>query len=72
MSGAAIYIKDNFKLSEVQVEILVGIINLYSLIGAAAAGRTSDLIGRRYTMVLAGVIFFVAAVLMGFAPNYGF
>ncbi|KAG7022412.1 putative polyol transporter 2 [Cucurbita argyrosperma subsp. argyrosperma] len=72
MSGAVIFIKDNFKLSEVQVEILVGIINFYSLIGAAVAGRTSDLIGRRYTMVLAGVIFFVAAVLMGFAPNYGF
>ncbi|KAG6588615.1 putative polyol transporter 2, partial [Cucurbita argyrosperma subsp. sororia] len=72
MSGAVIFIKDNFKLSEVQVDILVGIINFYSLIGAAVAGRTSDLIGRRYTMVLAGVIFFVAAVLMGFAPNYGF
>ncbi|CAK9315868.1 unnamed protein product [Citrullus colocynthis] len=72
MSGAAIYIKEDFKLSDVEVEILVGIINLYSLIGAAAAGRTSDLIGRRYTMVLGGVIFFVAAVLMGLATNYAF
>ncbi|TYK14128.1 polyol transporter 5 [Cucumis melo var. makuwa] len=51
---------------------MIGVINLYALIGAAAAGRTSDWIGRRYTMVLAGVIFFLGAVLMGFATNYGF
>jgi MFS family permease len=32
----------------------------------------SDWIGRRYTIVLAGVIFFVGAVLMGLSPNYAF
>ncbi|XP_057963743.1 polyol transporter 5-like [Malania oleifera] len=72
MSGAAIYIKDDLKISDVQVEILVGILNLYSLIGSAAAGRTSDWIGRRYTIVLAGAIFFVGALLMGFSTNYAF
>ncbi|KAJ7967350.1 Polyol transporter like [Quillaja saponaria] len=36
------------------------------------AGRTSDWIGRRYTIVLAGAIFFVGALLMGFATNYAF
>lgn len=72
MSGAAIFIKDDFKISDVRVEVLVGIINLYSIIGAAAAGRTSDWIGRRYTMILAAAFFFVGAILMGFAPNYAF
>lgn len=72
MSGAAIYIKDDLKISDVQVEILLGILNVYSLIGSAAAGRTSDWIGRRYTIVLASVIFFVGALLMGFATNYSF
>ncbi|PKI47549.1 hypothetical protein CRG98_032139, partial [Punica granatum] len=42
------------------------------LLGYAAAGRTSDWIGRRYTIVLAGAIFFVGALLMGFATNYAF
>ncbi|XP_022931637.1 polyol transporter 5-like [Cucurbita moschata] len=70
MSGAAIYIQQDFEISDVQVEILVGIINLYATIGAAAAGRTSDWIGRRYTMVLSAGFFFVGAILMGFAPNY--
>ncbi|KAJ0077354.1 hypothetical protein Patl1_36353 [Pistacia atlantica] len=72
MSGAAIYIKKDLKISDVEVEVLAGIINLYSLFGAAAAGRTSDWIGRRYTIVLAGAIFFVGALLMGFATNYAF
>ncbi|KAK7283486.1 hypothetical protein RIF29_13036 [Crotalaria pallida] len=72
MSGAVIYIKRDLKVSDVQIEILVGIINLYSLIGSCLAGRTSDWIGRRYTIVLAGGIFFVGAILMGFSPNYAF
>lgn len=72
MSGAAIFIKEDFKISYVKEEVMIGVINLYALIGAAAAGRTSDWIGRRYTMVLAGVIFFVGAILMGFATNYAF
>ncbi|RDX68194.1 Polyol transporter 5, partial [Mucuna pruriens] len=72
MSGAVIYIKRDLKLTDVQIEILVGIINLYSLIGSCLAGRTSDWIGRRYTIILAGAIFFTGAILMGFSPNYPF
>ncbi|PPS19126.1 hypothetical protein GOBAR_AA01436 [Gossypium barbadense] len=72
MSGANLYIKDDLKISDVQVEILVGILNLYCLIGAYVAGRTSDWIGRRYTIVVAAAIFFVGALLMGFATNYTF
>ncbi|XP_044488834.1 putative polyol transporter 1 [Mangifera indica] len=72
MSGAAIYIQKDLKISDVQVEVIVGIINIYSLLGSAAAGRTSDWIGRRYTIVVAGAIFLVGALLMGFATNYAF
>ncbi|XWS54626.1 hypothetical protein CRYUN_Cryun10bG0105000 [Craigia yunnanensis] len=72
MSGAIIFIQDDLKISDVQSEILVGILNLYCLVGSCAAGRTSDWIGRRYTIVFAGAIFFVGALLMGFATNYAF
>ncbi|KAL1200850.1 putative polyol transporter 1 [Cardamine amara subsp. amara] len=72
MSGAAIFIKDDLKLSDVQLEILMGILNIYSLVGSGAAGRTSDWIGRRFTIVLAGAFFFCGALLMGFATNYPF
>ncbi|KAF8669388.1 hypothetical protein HU200_051734 [Digitaria exilis] len=70
MSGASLYIKKDLRISDVQLEILVGVMNVYSLIGAFAAGRTSDWIGRRFTVVVAATIFFVGALLMGFAVNY--
>ncbi|XP_073292706.1 putative polyol transporter 1 [Primulina huaijiensis] len=72
MTGAIIYIRKNIRMTEVQEEVIMGILNLYSLLGAAAAGRTSDWIGRRYTIVLAGVIFFAGALLMGLATDYAF
>uniref|UniRef100_J3MME8 Major facilitator superfamily (MFS) profile domain-containing protein n=1 Tax=Oryza brachyantha TaxID=4533 RepID=J3MME8_ORYBR len=71
MSGASLYIKKDLKLSDGKVEVLMGILNLYSLIGSFAAGRTSDWIGRRYTIVFAAVIFFAGALLMGFSVNFG-
>jgi sugar porter (SP) family MFS transporter len=72
MSGAIIYIKRDLKVNDVQIEILVGILNIYCLLGSAAAGRTSDWIGRRYTIVFASAIFFAGALLMGFSTNYAF
>lgn len=70
MSGAAIYLKEDLKISDVEIEILVGTINIYSLIGAAVAGRTSDWIGRRYTIIFASAFFFIGALLMAIAANY--
>ncbi|KAJ9564631.1 hypothetical protein OSB04_000597 [Centaurea solstitialis] len=70
MSGALIFIKEDLKITESQVEVLGGIINFCALIGALSAGRTSDYIGRRYTICLASAIFFSGSLLMGFAPNF--
>ncbi|XP_076897527.1 polyol transporter 5-like [Bidens hawaiensis] len=72
MSGAQEFIQKDLGCNDTQIEIMVGILNLYSLVGSAAAGRTSDWIGRRYTIVFAGAIFFTGAILMGFATNYAF
>ncbi|XP_038888508.1 polyol transporter 5-like isoform X2 [Benincasa hispida] len=72
MSGAVIFIQKDFGISDVKVEILLGIISLYSMVGAVVAGRTSDWIGRRYTMGLAAAFFFLGAVLMGLATDYSF
>lgn len=72
MSGATLYIKEDLHITDVQIEILVGTINIYSLVGSAIAGKTSDWVGRRYTIVIAAVIFFIGAFLMGLAQNYAF
>lgn len=65
-----IFIKEDLKISDVQVEVLAGILNLCALVGSLAAGRTSDYIGRRYTIVLSSIIFLAGAILMGYGPNY--
>ncbi|XP_027362679.1 probable polyol transporter 3 [Abrus precatorius] len=70
MSGAMIFIKDELKISDTQQEVLAGILNLCALVGSLIAGRTSDCIGRRYTIALASVLFMVGSVLMGYGPNY--
>ncbi|PSS01880.1 Polyol transporter like [Actinidia chinensis var. chinensis] len=72
MSGAVLYIKDDLKITSTQVEILVGTLNVCSLIGSFAAGKTSDWIGRRYTIVLAAATFLLGALLMGLAPSFPF
>uniref|UniRef100_A0A7N0ZZA5 Major facilitator superfamily (MFS) profile domain-containing protein n=1 Tax=Kalanchoe fedtschenkoi TaxID=63787 RepID=A0A7N0ZZA5_KALFE len=70
MSGANIFIQKDLKLSDVEVEIVSGILSLYSLIGAFAAGRTSDYLGRRMAILIAGAFFFSGSVFMGLAKNY--
>ncbi|XP_021741531.1 polyol transporter 5-like [Chenopodium quinoa] len=70
ISGAILYIREDLKLSKFQEEILVGSLNVCSLIGSLLSGKTSDLIGRRYTIVLAACTFFAGALLMGLAPSY--
>ncbi|GAB2292242.1 hypothetical protein Dimus_026491 [Dionaea muscipula] len=72
ISGAVLYIKETLQISTTQEEILVGSLNVCSLIGSLASGKTSDYIGRRYTIVLAAATFFLGALLMGMAPSYPF
>ncbi|KAJ0842887.1 putative major facilitator, sugar transporter, MFS transporter superfamily [Helianthus annuus] len=54
MSGAVLFIKDNLKISSTQVENLVGSLNVCSLIGSFASGKTSDWIGRLCSECLKG------------------
>ncbi|XP_059432733.1 polyol transporter 5-like [Corylus avellana] len=70
MSGAALFIKENLKLTSIEEEILVGTLNVFSLVGSLASGKTSDYIGRRYTIVLAAGAFLMGALLMGLAPSF--
>ncbi|CAL9223474.1 unnamed protein product [Arabidopsis halleri] len=70
MSGAQIFIREDLKINDTQIEVLAGILNLCALVGSLTAGKTSDVIGRRYTIALSAVIFLVGSVLMGYGPNY--
>ncbi|KAJ4708426.1 Polyol transporter like [Melia azedarach] len=70
MSGAVLYIQEDLDITTFEVEILVGILNVFSLLGSLASGKTSDLIGRRYTIVLSALTFLIGALAMGMAPSF--
>lgn len=70
MSGAVIFIKEDLKISEVKEEFLVGILSIVSLLGSLGGGRTSDIIGRKWTMALAAVVFQLGALIMTLAPSF--
>ncbi|KAJ1377003.1 Sugar/inositol transporter [Sesbania bispinosa] len=70
MSGAVIFIKEDLKISEFQVEFLIGILSIVSLLGSLGGGRTSDIIGRKWTMALAAIVFQAGGLTMTLAPSY--
>ncbi|KAL1335970.1 hypothetical protein AAHE18_10G027300 [Arachis hypogaea] len=70
MSGAIIFIQQDLKITEVQQEVLVGILSIISLLGSLAGGKTSDVIGRKWTIGLAAVIFQTGGAIMALAPSF--
>ncbi|TVU30760.1 hypothetical protein EJB05_22398 [Eragrostis curvula] len=42
MSGAMLFIKEDLKTNDTQVQVLAGILNLFALVGSLTAGRVSD------------------------------
>ncbi|MEO7656689.1 MAG: sugar porter family MFS transporter [Sphingomicrobium sp.] len=58
-----------FGLGRLGIGVNVGAILVGSSLGAFGAGRLSDLIGRRNTMIVAAFLFIVSALLAGAAPT---
>lgn len=70
MSGAIIFIQEDLHITEVQEEVLVGILSIISLLGSLAGGKTSDAIGRKWTMGFAAAVFQTGAAIMALAPSF--
>ncbi|PIN06265.1 putative transporter (major facilitator superfamily) [Handroanthus impetiginosus] len=70
MSGAILFIQEDLNITEVQEELLVGILSVVSLLGSLGGGRTSDAIGRKWTMGLAAIVFQAGAAIMTLAPSF--
>jgi MFS transporter, SP family, sugar:H+ symporter len=69
ISGALLFIPNDFKLSPFLQGAIVASLLLGAMIGAAFAGRLSDRLGRRLLIIVAAVIFTVGALLAAFAPS---
>nr|CAB3485212.1 unnamed protein product [Digitaria exilis] len=70
MSGCIIYMEKDLHITEFQQEILVGCLSVVSLLGSLSGGRTSDAIGRKWTMGLGAIVFQLGAAIMTFAPSF--
>ena len=69
ISGALLFIPNDFKLSPfLQGAIVAGLL-LGAMIGAASAGRLADHLGRRRLIISAAVVFTAGSLLAAFAPT---
>jgi sugar porter (SP) family MFS transporter len=71
ISGALPLLQADLGLSTIESEIVTSWVTLGALFGALVAGATADRIGRRWTAVIAGVLFAIGAVVQATAPDAG-
>ena len=71
ISGAILFIKDDFGLSPFMQGAVVAALLLGAMVGAAVAGPLSDRIGRRRLIIAAAVTFTLGALGAAAAPNAG-
>lgn len=71
ISGALLFIRDEFALSSFEQSAVVSILLLGAIPGALLAGRVADRIGRRFLLAGLGVLFFVGIAIAALAGGYG-
>jgi sugar porter (SP) family MFS transporter len=69
ISGAMLFLRTDFHLSDTQLEFAVGIALAGALVGSAVAGYSTDRWGRRFVLLGTGVGFAAFSVLSGLAFN---
>jgi sugar porter (SP) family MFS transporter len=70
VSGALLFIKDEFALSSFEQGSVVSVLLLGAMVGALFIGRVSDRFGRRATLGVLGVVFAVGVALAALANGY--
>jgi len=71
VSGALLFVKKDFGgLSNFQQELVTSLLLVGAVVGAMCAGRVSDKIGRRPTVLITAVVFIVGVLLAAFTPTY--
>uniref|UniRef100_A0A0E0MHH5 Major facilitator superfamily (MFS) profile domain-containing protein n=1 Tax=Oryza punctata TaxID=4537 RepID=A0A0E0MHH5_ORYPU len=70
MSGAQLFIREDIGLTDAQIEVLAGSMNVYMLVSILAAGWAADVLGRRGTLVLANAFLMAGALAMSLGASY--
>jgi SP family galactose:H+ symporter-like MFS transporter len=71
ISGAILFVRQQFHLTPVQTEVAVSIVLAGAALGAGSAGSFGDRYGRRPVLIVNAVFFGLFAVLTGFANGLG-
>ncbi|KAH7568549.1 hypothetical protein ACOSQ2_011854 [Xanthoceras sorbifolium] len=72
ISGALLYIRDDFKAVDRETVLQESIVSMAlagAIVGAAIGGWINDRFGRRTTLLAADFLFFIGAVIMATAPS---
>ena len=69
ISGALRGIKATFSLSPLMVEVVTSWVTLGALFGSLAGGELADRIGRKRTVLIAGAMFTLGALVQALAPD---
>eukprot|EP00562_Extubocellulus_spinifer_P006675 CAMPEP_0178533400 /NCGR_PEP_ID=MMETSP0696-20121128/34470_1 /TAXON_ID=265572 /ORGANISM="Extubocellulus spinifer, Strain CCMP396" /LENGTH=539 /DNA_ID=CAMNT_0020165427 /DNA_START=231 /DNA_END=1850 /DNA_ORIENTATION=- len=70
-SEAGMLLKDSMMLSDTQVEIFMGSLNLFAMVGALLSHVIADRSGRRGAFIIAAVSFIIGVIIQSAAQNYG-
>ena len=69
ISGAILFIAHDFALTTRLQELTISIVLVGCIFGSAVAGTIADRIGRRVTLLIAGIVFGIGALGSAFAPS---
>ena len=72
ISGAILFITDQFSLSTTMEEIVVSAVLVGAVIGAVIGGALTGRFGRRSMIIVAGIVFTVSAISSALAPTVTF
>lgn len=70
ISGALLFLKDDFDLNSFEQGTVVSVLLLGAMAGALGSGRIADPLGRRKIFALEGVVFLIGTALAVFANGY--
>jgi SP family galactose:H+ symporter-like MFS transporter len=63
ISGAMLFIKNTFRMTDTELGILVSAVPFGALVAAALCGRLNDLLGRKIILIVTAILYLVGSIL---------
>ena len=70
MSVAKVRLQVDLDLTEFSVDVLVGILGIVAAVGGLLSGWTSEILGRRWSLLMAAMFEIIGTICMALAESY--